>query len=359
MAAIGAEVPAYARPLEGAFGQAVRRGVAQALTQFDEMARHPGGGRAAGRDVYVALGRGEARAGRSLEALLAAYRIGARVAWRRLAAAGLAAGVAPETLVLLAESIFAYIDELSAESAEGFAREQAERAGEADRRRAALIELLIATPRTPDDALAAAAQHAGWQLPRELAAVVWRVDSDHRALTRLPAASVAAPAEGLMCAMVPDPAGPGRRSELRRAFDGTAAGLGSGLPYAEAARSFDRARAALSLAEERALTELVIADDHRIALLCRSDRGLVEEIAADRLDPLAAETDASRGRLQATLLAWLRCDGNVAAAARELHVHAQTVRYRLTRLRELFGDALDEPDARFELELALRAALDP
>ena len=44
--------------------------------------------RDAGREIYVNLGRGEMRAGRSLDALLAAYRLGARVAWRRLAAAG-------------------------------------------------------------------------------------------------------------------------------------------------------------------------------------------------------------------------------------------------------------------------------
>jgi DNA-binding PucR family transcriptional regulator len=41
--------------------------------------------------------------------------------------------------------------------------------------------------------------------------------------------------------------------------------------------------------------------------------------------------------------------------AKALHVHPQTVRYRLARLRELFGARLDDPDARFELELALRA----
>jgi hypothetical protein len=35
-------------------------------------------------------------------------------------------------------------------------------------------------------------------------------------------------------------------------------------------------------------------------------------------------------------------------------VHPQTVRYRMSRLRELFGSALDDPDGRFELELALR-----
>jgi DNA-binding PucR family transcriptional regulator len=30
------------------------------------------------------------------------------------------------------------------------------------------------------------------------------------------------------------------------------------------------------------------------------------------------------------------------------------VRYRIRRLRELFGDALEDPELRFELSLALR-----
>ena len=40
---------------------------------------------------------------------------------------------------------------------------------------------------------------------------------------------------------------------------------------------------------------------------------------------------------------------------RRLHIHPQTARYRLRQLQLLFGDALHEPDARFELEIALRA----
>ena len=50
---------------------------------------------------------------------MALDRVGARVAWRRLAAAGERAGLSPRTLYALAESIFAYIDELSADSVEG------------------------------------------------------------------------------------------------------------------------------------------------------------------------------------------------------------------------------------------------
>src|SRR6202011_966039 len=96
-------------------------------------------------DVYVALGRGEMRAGRSLDSLLSAYRAGARVAWRRFVAIGVAQGIPPETLYLLAESIFAYIDVLSAESAEGHALEQSA-AGEAQLHRRRLVRLLVREP---------------------------------------------------------------------------------------------------------------------------------------------------------------------------------------------------------------------
>ena len=43
--------------------------------------------------------------------------------------------------------------------------------------------------------------------------------------------------------------------------------------------------------------------------------------------------------------------------AEELHVHRQTVRYRLGRLSELFGSALQDPDERARLLLVL--AWDP
>jgi DNA-binding PucR family transcriptional regulator len=60
--------------------------------------------------------------------------------------------------------------------------------------------------------------------------------------------------------------------------------------------------------------------------------------------------------LRETLAAWLEHPGRPREIARVLHLHHQTVRYRIARLRERFGDALDDPDARFELALALRWA---
>jgi DNA-binding PucR family transcriptional regulator len=56
-----------------------------------------------------------------------------------------------------------------------------------------------------------------------------------------------------------------------------------------------------------------------------------------------------------TLAAWLAHQRHTPAIAAELHVHQQTVRYRVGKLRELFGDSLDTPEGRLELELAIRA----
>src|SRR3954452_7152263 len=103
LAVIAEEVPEYARPFEGAFGRGLRLGVDEALSQFARLIADPDGGRAQSREVYRALGRGEMREGRSLDSLQAAYRVGARVAWRRLSSAGLAAGLAPEVLCSLAD----------------------------------------------------------------------------------------------------------------------------------------------------------------------------------------------------------------------------------------------------------------
>jgi DNA-binding PucR family transcriptional regulator len=98
----------------------------------------------------------------------------------------------------------------------------------------------------------------------------------------------------------------------------------------------------------------VCSGDHLPALLLRSDERLATDLAADLLAPLSAETPASAEKLTATLAAWLDHQGRIEAVARLLDVHPQTVRYRLGRLRDLFGDQLDDPDGRFALAVALR-----
>jgi hypothetical protein len=347
-------VPAYARPLEGAFGEGLRGGVEEGLGHF--LAEIEAGGPIPRTDVYVALGRGEMRAGRSLDSLLSAYRVGARVAWRRFAHAGVEAGLDPDTLYLLAESIFAYIDVLSAESAEGHALEQSAAAGEAELRRRRLVRLLIRDPPVDAATAATAASDAGWALPRTVAAVAIAGEGRDAAVSRLPRDAIADSIGEVTCALVPDPDGPGRHAELERAVSeaGAVAGLGTTVEWSSAALSFARARGALELCAGP--PSLIVARERAGELLLNSDRRLTQELAADRLAPLADLPAGSKARLTETLRVWLAEQGRLGQVAERLGVHPQTARYRLARLRELFGDALDDPDERFWLELALRVA---
>jgi hypothetical protein len=345
-------VPAYARPLEGPLGEGIRLGVREALRHF--LAEIEQGGPVPRPEVYRELGRGEMRAGRSLEALLSAYRLGARVAWRRFAAAGETAGLEPAVLYALAEAIFAYIDVLSAESAEGHALERTAAAGEAELRRRRLVRLLVREPAVDPEAVQAAADDARWPLPRSLA-VLAISGRGERLAAALPADAIWEVVGETTCVVVPDPDGPGRRAELERALQrlGVEAALGTTVEWPAAALSLARAQATLALTP-RLTGGLRAAREEAGRLLLAGDGSLASEFAADRLAPLDGLSPRARERLEQTLRAWLDQQGRLGQVARALDVHPQTARYRIGRLRELFGDALDDPEQRFWLSMALR-----
>jgi hypothetical protein len=372
IAAIGAEVPAYARPLEGPFGRALRAGVRTALARFVDGIEDPGSEDPDARRLYAELGRAEFRGGRSLDALLSAYRIGARIAWERFVAAGEAAGHEPATLYRLASAIFSYIDGISADSVEGFAQERAETEGERQRRRRALARLL-ARDDVPVEEVHDLARLAGWARPAAVAALVIGGPSNgdgaadggggepleaDRLASRLGGDAIAAVDGSTAVAWLPDPEAPGRRAQLAAALEGMPAALGPAVALPRAAHSLARARAAHALMLEGRLPDqpIVAADDHLCELMLHGgDTTLAADLAARVLAPLAELRPKAATRLRETLRAWLDHPGQVQAVAERLHVHPQTVRYRVAQLRELFGDSLDDPDARFELALALRS----
>jgi PucR C-terminal helix-turn-helix domain len=377
MATIAREVPAYARPFEGSFGRGVRTGVTEALRQFLALIRSPSGARGPGREVYVALGRGELRQGRTLDSLQSAYRVGARVAWRRVAEAARRADLDPETISLLAESIFAYIEEISADSVEGYAEARSRVEDERRRRRRELAALLLREPPAEEADVRAAAAAAGWRPPRTAAALAVPEEDLDRVASRMPADTLGARLDGMGCAVVADPEGPGRAAEIARALEAgrsgsrSAAGggrpvrarsagvavIGPAGPLRDLPASWSLARATLRAIEAGAIESderPVAADDSLGDLILFENRALVERIAARRLAPLRELTPNARARMEETALAYVEQRGNAAAMARALGVHPQTARYRLARLRELLGEALEDPGSRFELELALR-----
>jgi hypothetical protein len=348
-------IPAYRRPLRGAFGRGVHTAIDQALRQFLDQIGHPIPAERPGREVYLGLGRGELRSGRSLDALQLAYRIGARVAWRRFAAAARDAGVDGPTQALLAEAIFAYIDELSAESVEGYALEQAVDAGERQREHSALVRAVVRETAEDVDRLAGLVR---WVLPRSLAVLVCRHRNPERLAALVGEGALGGRIDEHVVLLVPDPDAPGRRARVARAFGDRTAAIGPTVALEHARASYDRALRCASLQETGAIPAdgLADADEHLAALVVHADPDALADLAARRLAALDALTPMQRARMQSTLAAWLAHHGSVTEAAAELVVHPQTVRYRVARLRELLGEELDDPDARFELTLALRAS---
>ncbi len=359
IAAIGREIPDYARPMEGEFGRAVRAAIVVALERFVDDIAVPGTGTEDPRGLYNALGRGEMRAGRSLGALLSAYRVGARLAWERFVEAGAEAGHDPEDLYGLASLIFSYIDTISAESVDGYAEEQSRAAGERERRRRALVRLLARDDVSVEE-VADLAGLAGWALPTGVAAIVADPDRGaERAIARLGPDALVTVDDGLTLAFLADPDAPGRRKQLVAALKDTPAALGPTVAPARAWHSLNRARAAHRLLVSERLPQdgLVVAEEHLLALLLDGgDGALAAELSAQVLAPLDGLGAGARARAIETLKVWLDHPGQVQRVAAELDVHPQTVRYRMNQLRERFGADLDDADARFALAVALRSS---
>ena len=116
------------------------------------------------------LGRGEARSGRTTDALLAAYRIGARVSWREMSTTAVRNGIDGEVLADFAELVFAYIDELSAAAVAGHT-DETETTGRVRQRLLERIAALLLDGST-DEEVTDAAESAGWTPPTTLTAVI-------------------------------------------------------------------------------------------------------------------------------------------------------------------------------------------
>jgi DNA-binding PucR family transcriptional regulator len=96
------------------------------------------------------------------------------------------------------------------------------------------------------------------------------------------------------------------------------------------------------------------ADDVRAygAMLAGGDE--LRRFAQRTLQPLLDYDRAHGSALVPTLAAYLDCAASPTATARQLNLHINSLYYRLQRLMELGGFSLDDPDVRFELQLALR-----
>jgi hypothetical protein len=355
VAAITDDVPSYADALSGPMGETIRTAVQLALGGFISLAAQSRGvgaqtPTAPAVDGAYQLGRGEARSGRSVDALLAAYRLGARVAWREMSSTAVRNGVDADTLGRFAELVFAYIDELSASSVAGHNDELATTGRVRQRLLERMTGLLLDA--SPEEVVAAAAERAGWTPPQTLTAAIVPEAHVRAVLAAVPESLQTTETlqiesgEGMALLLVPEVHGR-RRSTFLKTLGDRGAVAGPARPWLEVRASYDRARRVHALGlgpdSEQYLAELVLGADESAM------RDLRERVLA----PLADQGDSSTEKLTETLRSWLLHHGRREAVAAELFVHPQTVRYRMGQLRELFGERLEDPRSILELTVAL------
>ncbi len=352
------EVPGYSGWLSGEMRVNIEQAVQMALGGFVRLAEKERGSdpriplQPALAGAYE-LGRGEARNGRTMDALLAAYRVGARVAWRELSSVMVGEGLPAGTVAEFAELVFAYIDELSAASVAGHADERATtgRVRELYLERLGKLLLEGAAP----ELLTEAAERAGWDPPEALTAVLVPEAQVRPALAALDARTLRLPADlresdDTTILLVPDADG-GRRDQLMRSLQGQGAVVGPSRPWTAVGGSVDRARRTRSLVG--ASRTAVDTEVHLAALIIRSDAEALADLRRRVLGPLSELRPSTAERLERTLRAWLLHQGRRDDVAAELMVHPQTVRYRMTQLRDLYGERLRDPETVLELVVAL------
>jgi hypothetical protein len=350
------EIPEYSRPQDEEYSRLVRLAVEGALRQFVDLIVDPDSSWEPVAAVYREIGWAEAREGRSLDVLQTSMRLCARVAWRRLAAESENLNISRRTLASLAEAIFAFLDEIARAAAEGYTKARAQEAGELEHRRRRLLDLLLAEPPAAPQAIADLARLAQWRVPRTVAAVVLYERSQQPfSHPSLPPDVLADVNRREPCLIVPDPEGPGRGRMLESALRRWVAAMGPTVRTEDAAKSLRWAREALPLARRGILPadRLIRCADHMPTLVVFKDEELVRAIADLRLAPLKAIRPRHRERLMRTLLSCIQNGFNATEVATRLHVHPQTVRYRLHQLEELFGKRLYDPETRLEMEMVL------
>jgi hypothetical protein len=360
VSAIRDEIPEYRRAWEGEYGAITERSVEEALSTFITLIAETHDQPVDYNNWFWQLGRGEAMEGRTQDALQAAYRIGAKIAWRRITALNDRSPLPPDAVARLADAVFGFVDHLAEVSARGWLDAQLAEGDAIRQLRVRLLNLLL-EPHAPMSTIVDLAERVGWPIPDQAVVVDVRDGDVPAALGRVlfgPHALVdlSSPASTLL---VPGPLCPEVREKLLATDVPVLLSVGCSLPLAQAPASMHWARLAARLREAGALPpeRVLFCDEHLPTLMLHADPSLPQLLITRRLGPLLELSPAKRVKFGELLLAWLELGGSQAELAEMLGKHRQTLHYQFTRLRELFGEDLHDREARTEILLALRAAL--
>ncbi len=330
------------------------------------------------------LGILQARSSQSVEPILAAYRIAARVAWDEILRAWRGHPEAtPEAIMLIANYVFAALDEVAAEVTKTYLHAREQHLQRGTRAHARLFHALISD--NFDTELELQRQALALNTPLALTgyvAVVCKLvmgsrDGERGGQALAEVAESLEPRRGtLLLATDPStlvvlwPAETSAEVESARQFvtqlqdqvaqrsgqlnarvragiGGYHAGLhGVARSYLEAQQAFEAGRKlrpdAVVHGHDEVIPHLVLAQNPLLA----------ERFVNHSLGRLMDPKVRNREQLLQTLEAYL-ARGTVKDAAAALGLHRHTVLYRLDKLKELLGGDLDVPATRLRLQLAL------
>jgi carbohydrate diacid regulator len=330
------------------------------------------------------LGILQARSSQSVEPILAAYRLAARVAWEEILRAWRGQPEAtPEAIMLVANYVFAALDQVAAEVTKTYlhAREQHMQRG--TRAHARLFHALISdnfdselelqrqalalnTPLAANGYVAIVCKllvgtREGERGGEALAEVAGTMDVPRGALIHAtdpstlvilwPSDSLAEVEQARQFLVRLQDEAAQRSGSLRARVRAGVGGYHGGLHGIS--RSFLEAQQAIEAGRKLRPDSLVHGHDEVIPhLVLAQNPHLAERFVAHTLGKLNDPKVRHREQLLETLEAYL-AKGSVKEAASALGLHRHTVLYRLEKLKELLGGELDVPATRLRLQLAL------
>lgn len=344
------EVAAFSDPrLRDIIAEALNEAVALFI---DAMAGAPVRGTTVAH-LYQRLGSLEGRAGHNLDAMRAAHQIATEESWREMSMLADELDLPRAAVSYLTEALLDYQHQLLEHATRGFA----EPVPQADPR-LALFAALVG-PQADSD-LPVLVGRAGWKTTDKVAVAVapgGPVTADLAAPT---AHLLTGPSEGAIVMIGPSPE-LHRRAEAVVAATSRPVAVTWEVSLAETHHAVRWGHRALALVAEQVLQPssdgIVWCAAHQSDLCLYADPTL-RRVADERmLAPLVGQNPARRLALAETMLAWLGTRPSAPVVAKQLAIHDQTVRHRLRRIKELFGDRLDDPSETIGLIAALESTI--
>ncbi|WP_194893222.1 PucR family transcriptional regulator [Catenulispora pinisilvae] len=319
------------------------------------------GGRPPAGSAPVDTGRAGVRDGVPMSALFDAYQIGATFLWEELAEAGARDGWSAAAVILLATKSWRHLHEFTTAMSESYRAELETRVRKQVRRRSALVQALL-EGNLADPELWEAADLL--RLPHQGPYVVIAARVAAIAESALPSIEQTLDALGIGSAWqlthdlevgvasLPRPGDQFDRLIEKLDADG-ASRVGVSPLYEDLAATSQAVRLAqIALRGAADQGRVVVFGRDPLSVAAASAPDVMRRLARAILGGLDSMPAEDRVLLLDTFGAWLDSSGSTEETARRLHVHPNTVRYRLRRLEERTGRLLSDPRQVAELSLA-------